>query len=130
MTYPIADMLTRMRNALLRKQTQVTLPYSQIKEALAKILQREGYIQSSQVLGEKTKKVLVLELRYFPDGTPAAEHLQVVSKPSKRVYCAFNDLKPLRSGMGRRILSTSKGILSDAEAREKKIGGEILVEVW
>lgn len=114
----------------MMRHAQVIVPYSRIKEALAKILQREGYLQGLEVLGEKTKKHLVIQLKYLPEGTAVITHLQQVSKPSRRIFYGYEALKPLRSGMGTRILTTSQGILSDAQAREKKIGGEVLVEIW
>lgn len=130
MTNPIADMLTRIRNALLMKRPEVAFPYSRIKESLANILQRQGYIAGFEMVGEKVKKAIVVQLKYLPDGAPAISHLRQISKPSHRVFCGFEALKPFRSGMGMRILTTSRGMLSDAEARNKKMGGEILLEVW
>ena len=130
MTDNIADMLTRIRNALMMHHEQVTVPYSKQKEAVAKILQKEGFLRGVEVLGEKTKKSLVVALKYLPDGTPTISDLKRVSKQSRRVYCGYEDLTELRSGMGVRILTTSKGLMSDQEAKEKKMGGEILLEVW
>lgn len=130
MTDTLADMLTRIRNALLMRQAQVVVPYSKLKAEVLRVLQREGFIQSFETVGEKTKKQLVLALKYLPDGNPAMTNLKKVSLVSRRVFAGFEALKPIRSGLGVKILSTSKGIFSDAEAREKKIGGEVLVEVW
>lgn len=130
MTDNIADMLTRIRNALLMKQEQVVVPYSKLKEGVAKLLCREGFLRGVEVAGEKTKKSLVLRLKYLADGSPVITNLKKISHLSRRVYSGFEDLKPFRSGMGVRILTTSKGILTDEEARQKKLGGEVLLEVW
>lgn len=129
-TDPIAEMLTHIRNALMRRQEQTTISYSRLKEQLLQILQREGYLQGYEVVGEKKKKEMVLQLKYLADGQSAITILKRASRLSRRMYCGYEALKPLRSGMGLRVLTTSKGILTDREAKEKKIGGEILLEVW
>lgn len=129
MTDTLSDMLTRIRNALRMKHEQVTVPHSRLKEAVARILSKGGYLGSLEVLGEGTRKTLVLQLKYLPDGTSAITRVNRVSKPSRRVYLGYPDLKGYRGGVGIQILSTSKGILSDGEARGKKVGGEILLEV-
>ena len=130
MTDTIADMLTRVRNALMMKQEQTSVPHSKLKEAIAKILEKEGFINGFEVLGEKIKKSLVIQLKYLPDGSSVISNLQRVSRLSRRVFLGHEDLKSFRSGLGVRILTTSKGIMSDQEAKEKKMGGEILLEVW
>lgn len=130
MTDTIADMLTRIRNGLLMHQEQVTVPYSKLKAGIASLLHREGFIRGVQVVGEGLKKSLVLEMKYLPDGSAIITSLKRVSKISRRVYCSHEKLKPSRSGMGVLILTTSKGILSDREAKSQKIGGEVLLEVW
>lgn len=128
MTDSLADMLTRIRNALMMKHEQVTLPYSQLKEAVAKILAGVGYLRSCEVVGSGVQKALVLQLKYLSNGVAAITRLSRVSKPSRRVYLGYQDLKG--KGMGIQILSTAQGILSDGEARQKKVGGEILLEVY
>lgn len=130
MTDLIADLLTRIRNALAMKHAQVAVPHSRIKEAVVKILQREGYLAGYEVIGKEPKASLVVQLKYLPDGTAAIANLERISKPGRRVFCGYEELKPVRAGMGTKILTTPKGILSDAEARNQKVGGEILLEVW
>lgn len=130
MTDPIADMLTRIRNALLMKHEQVTVPYSKLKEAVLKIVSEAGFIKGYEVLGEAIQKHLVVQLKYAGDGKGVIANLKRVSKPSRRIFSAYEDLKPYRRGFGVQILSTSKGVLSDEEARRQKVGGEILMEIW
>lgn len=130
MTDPIADLLTRIRNANLMRQPLVSAPYSQLKEAVVKILKQECFVRDYEVVGEKTKKALVVSLKYTLNGEPAITMLRKMSRPGRRLFSGFEDMKPYREGMGLRIVSTSKGVLSDNEARKMKVGGEVLVEVW
>lgn len=130
MTDTTSDLLTRMRNALLMKHQQVTIPYSRFKESILKILQEEGYIDHFEVLGKEVRKMLVVDLKYDGEGNPTMTNLCRVSKPSRRIYQAYSDLKKVRHGLGLRILTTSKGVMSDHQARKQKVGGEILIEVW
>lgn len=130
MTDPIADMLTRIRNALMMKHEQVTIPYSKLKEAVLKILAESGFLKGYEVLGESIRKQLAVQLKYDGEGKGVIADLQRVSKPSRRIFSAYEDLKPYRRGFGVQILSTSKGVLSDEEARRQKVGGEILMEIW
>lgn len=130
MTDPIADMLTRIRNALLMKHEQVTVPYSRMKEAVLKIIAETGFIKGYEVLGESIRKQLVVQLKYAGDGKGVIANLKRVSKPSRRIFSAYEDLKPYRRGFGVQILSTSRGVLSDEEARRQKVGGEIIMEIW
>lgn len=127
---PLADMLTRLRNALRMRHPQVIIPHSKWKALLAEILYQEGYLAGVTVAGEKTKRSLVVQLQYLPDGRPAISKLTRVSRLSRRVYAGVKALKPIRSGLGLRILSTSQGVMTDVQARAKKVGGEVLVEVW
>ena len=130
MTDPIADMLTRIRNALMMKHKQVTVPYSKLKEAILKIVAETGFIIGFEVIGESIKKQLVIQLKYSEEGRGSIAFLGRVSKPSRRIFSGYEDLKLYRQGLGVQILSTSKGILSEADARKHKIGGEILMEIW
>lgn len=130
LTDPISDMLTRVRNALMMRHAQVPVPYSRLKEAVVKILKQEGFIHGYEVLGEKTKKMLVIELKYASDGKSVITTLRKISKPGRRFFAGYENFKSYREGMGLKILTTSKGILSDHEALKQKVGGEILIEVW
>jgi len=130
LTDPIADMLTRMRNALMMRHEQVNVPHSRLKEGVLKILKQEGFINGYEVLGEKTKKMLVVQLKYTSDGKAVITTLRKISKPGRRSFSGYENFKSYREGMGLKILTTSKGLLSDHEARKQKVGGEILVEVW
>ncbi len=130
MTDPIADMLTRIRNANIATKAQVDVPASKLKEEVAKILVSEGYMDGYEVVGEGVHKALRLKLRYAPDRTPALRDLQRVSKPGLRVYRKADELPRVQGGLGVAIVSTSQGLLPDREARRRRLGGEILCEVW
>ncbi len=129
MTDPIADMLTRMRNAIMMHHEQVSMPHSKMKEKILSVLKEEGFIRKYEVLGDKVKKTIVVGLKYS-DGESAIVTLNRVSTPSRRIYMDTESLKPFRSGMGIRVVTTSKGIVSDNQARKQKIGGEVLLEIW
>lgn len=129
-TDPIADMLTRIRNALHAAREVVELPHSKLKEEVAKILEREGYIHSSSVVQNGGKGKILVTLRYTSQKEPIITHLRRVSKPGRRVYVAYQEIKPVMGGMGVSILSTSKGLLTDKQAKELKVGGEVLCTVW
>ena len=130
MTDPIADMLTRIRNALTAKHPRLTLPASRIKAAIADVLKQEGYIIDYS-LAEKpgNKKELALELRYA-DARPAITGMKRVSRSSRRVYVGANDIPRVRGGHGMAILSTSKGVMTGKTAEGKNLGGEILCLIW
>ncbi len=132
---PIADMLARIKNAQLSRKDEVYIPHSKIKEKIAEILKREGYIED-YVVSEKNKKgnqgTLIIKLKYLDDRNrkPAIMGLRRVSKPGRRIYVGVNEIPYVRKGLGTAILSTNKGILTDAEARKERVGGEILCYVW
>jgi len=130
MTDPIADMLTRIRNAVRVEHPHVELPTSKVKRGLADVLKREGYIWDWVEIESEPVKHIRLELKYGPSGERVIQHIKRVSKPGRRVYSKSNDLRPILSGMGITVISTSSGVVSDREARQKKIGGEILCEIW
>ncbi|MDP3052038.1 MAG: 30S ribosomal protein S8 [bacterium] len=127
---PIADMLTKIRNAQAVKKETVVIPYSKVKMEIAKLFLRADYIKEINRRGKKNKKSIELTLSYDEEGKPAISHLSRISKPSRRVYIPLKGMKPVRQGYGIMILSTSKGILTDKEAIKKKLGGEVLAEVW
>jgi len=129
MTDPIADMLTRIRNANQIRLESVIMPYSKIKQNIAKILKEEGYIVDYKVEGD-LKKELLLQLKYQDDRTRVINGLKRISKPGLRVYAPKNDLPRVLNGLGIAIISTSQGLLTDKSARTKNVGGEIVAYVW
>ena len=128
MTDPIADMLTRIRNGQGARKVTVSMPASKAKEAVAKVLQDEGYILGFATEGEGAAKELTVELKYF-EGTPVIETIQRSSKPGLRVYRGKDELPKVLGGLGVAIVSTSAGVMSDRQAREKGIGGEVICVV-
>ena len=126
---PIADMLTRIRNANALKYETVSMPASKIKQTIAAVLLNEGYISNLKVEGD-VKKVLTITLKYSPEGERVISGLKRISKPSLRVQVKADDLPRVLNGLGIAIISTSQGIKTDKEARAKHIGGEVLAYVW
>lgn len=129
-TDPIADMLTRIRNASLARHQQLTFPSSKMKARIAEILQNEGFIQDFSLEGEGFRQTLTLNLRYLQRNENAIHGIKRVSRPGRRVYTNFRNLPRVRNGLGIAILSTSQGVMSDRTASEKQIGGELLCYVW
>ncbi|MBO6503160.1 MAG: 30S ribosomal protein S8 [Kordiimonadaceae bacterium] len=130
MTDPIADMLTRIRNGLMAGKSVVTSPASKTRQRILDVLQREGYIRGySRTEGEANKAELSIELKYM-EGEPVIRTINRVSKPGRRVYSSVRDLPRVHNGLGISIVSTPKGVLSDAEARENNVGGEVLCTVF
>jgi small subunit ribosomal protein S8 len=125
---PIADMLTRIRNAHHRSKPEVTMPSSKLKASVAKVLLDEGYIGGFSV-SEEVKPTLTVDLKYF-EGKPVIEEITRISKPSLRLYVGSNDLPKVRSGLGVAIVSTSNGVMTDRAARSAGIGGEVLCTVF
>jgi small subunit ribosomal protein S8 len=128
MTDPIADMLTRIRNGQKARKLSVLMPASTAKEAVAKVLKDEGYITGFSTDGEGVKKQLSVELKYF-EGLPVIERIERTSKPGLRIYRGKEELPKVLGGLGVAIVSTSAGVMSDRQAREKGIGGEVLCVV-
>jgi len=128
-TDPISDMLTRIRNAARVKRPHVDVPASKLKSGLAEVLKREGYIWDWQVVEADPVSQLRIELKYGANGEEVIQSIKSVSTPGRRVYRKAKELRPVLGGMGITIISTSKGIVSDREARQKNIGGEVLCEV-
>lgn len=127
---PIADMLTRIRNAGRAKAKSVDIPSSNLKVELAKVMRNEGYIKNYKLIKDTKQGVLRVYLKYGTDARSAIYHLERVSRPSRRVYVKGKEIKPFYNGTGIAILSTSKGIMTDQEARKENVGGEILCRVW
>ncbi len=130
MTDPIADFLTRMRNALLSKHDRLDVPYSKVKRNMCALLKDEGFIEDFEIVEDPPQNSIRVFLRYDSEGVPAARLLKRISKPGRRVYRGADEIKPVLNGLGVAIVSTSKGLLSDRQAREQRIGGEILCELW
>lgn len=127
---PIADLLTRIRNGAQAHLTTVDVPHSKIKVEIVKILEAEGYITGHEITTESKFPTIKVHLRYDAKRKPLINHLARVSKPGLRVYKPSGDLKPIRNGLATRILTTSQGLMTDREARRRKIGGEVLCEVY
>ncbi len=130
MTDPIADMLTRIRNSVRVEKQYVDLPYSNFKKSIAEVMKREGYIWDYQIIEAQPVNVIRIQLKYGPNGERVIRHIKRVSKPGCRVYSSAEDLKPVLNGLGISVVSTSKGLLSDREAKTQKFGGEIICEIW
>jgi len=132
MTDPIADMLTRIRNANVAMHDEVRMPSSKLKESLAELLQKEGYIEGFTVDDDATRpgKVLTVTMKYSPERARTISGLRRVSKPGLRVYSGSREVPRVLGGLGVAIVSTSQGLMSDREARKRNVGGEILCEVW
>ncbi|MCB0010581.1 MAG: 30S ribosomal protein S8 [Anaerolineales bacterium] len=133
MSDPIADMLTRIRNAIGREHPAVSMPHSKIKEAVATVLKDEGFIADYEVIDQKPQNVLRISLKYEGDRRsrrPVITALQRVSKPGRRVYVGKKDVPWVLSGMGVAILTTSKGVMTDQKARKLGLGGEVICKVW
>jgi small subunit ribosomal protein S8 len=129
---PIADMLTSIRNAVRIERPRVELPHSKVKCGLAEVLKREGYIWDWREEREEgaPNKQLSIELKYGPNGERVIRNIRRVSKPGRRVYSPASGLRPVLNGLGISIISTSRGVISDREARQRNLGGEVLCEVW
>lgn len=129
-TDPIADMLTRIRNAGSARHETVDIPNSKMKKAIAEILLEEGYIKSFQLIDDGTQGVIRVTLKYLPGKEKAIQGLRRVSKPGLRVYAGADELPQVMRGLGIAIISTSKGIMTDKKARAQHVGGEVLAFVW
>ena len=129
-TDPIADMLTRIRNAGSARHETVDVPNSKMKKAIAEILLEEGYIKSFQLIDDGTQGVIRITLKYLPGKEKAIQGLRRVSKPGLRVYAGADELPQVLRGLGIAIISTSKGVMTDREARKMNIGGEVLAFIW
>ena len=130
MTDPIADMLTRIRNGVSVERPHVEMPLSKVKRGVAEVLKREGYIWDWQEVEGTPMSALRLDLKYGPNGERVIQKIKRVSKPGRRVYSRASELAPVLNGLGISVVSTSRGVLSDREARQKNLGGEVLCEIW
>ena len=130
MTDPVSDMLTRIRNAGQARHKETRCPASQLKLAVAQVLRAEGFLGDVEEDDSGTHKQLVLGIRYSENGSEMIDSIQRVSKPGRRVYVGASEVPRVRNGLGTAVLSTSKGVMCDRDAREAGVGGEVLCEVW
>ena len=130
MSDPVADMLTRIRNAGKAKFNSVDIPGSKLKTELAKVLKNEGFIKNYKFLKDDKQGILRIYLKYGQDRNSAIFGIERISKPGRRTYVKSNEMKPIFSGMGLAVLSTSKGVMTDKRAAKEKLGGEVLCKVW
>ncbi len=129
-TDPIADMLTRIRNANSAKHETVDIPASNMKKAIAEILVNEGYIKNYQIIDDSKQGIIRVALKYTPDKEKVIKGLKRISKPGLRVYANCEDMPKVMKGLGIAIVSTSKGVMTDRAARKENVGGEVLAFVW
>lgn len=129
-TDPIADLLTRIRNALTAKHETVSVPNSKMKKSIVDILVNEGFVKSAEVVEKDGKNEIVITLKYGAKNEKVITNLKRISKPGLRVYCGYEQLPKVLGGLGIAIVSTSKGVMTDKQARNNKIGGEVLAYVW
>ena len=130
MTDPVSDMLTRIRNALRASHESVNIPSSKLKLNIASVLKSEGYIRNFKIISDGRHRLIRIFLRYDEDGVPIIGGIKRVSKPSVRVYKGYDGIPKVLNGYGVNIVSTSKGIMTDVQARKMRVGGEILCSVW
>ncbi len=130
LTDPIADMLTRIRNGGRARLVRVSLPGSRLKSEIARVLKEQGFISDFSGEVDVKKPTLSVEIRYNAENAPIIEGIERVSRPSRRVYVGWDEIPQVRNGLGIAILSTPRGVLTDAQAREAHVGGEILARVW
>lgn len=130
MSDPLADMLTRIRNATNSRYQSVEMPLSKLKVSVAKVLQNEGYISNYSVIGQSPQGLLKIELKYGSNNEQVINGIRKVSKPGRRQYIKSDQIPKVMNGLGISILSTSKGLVTDKEARQHNIGGELLCEIW
>lgn len=130
MTDPISDMLARIRNGALARHDRVEMPHSNLKKHIADVLKQEGYVDDVRESDGDGKKTLTLVLRYGRGKDSAIDGIRRVSAPGRRLYVRYDRIPTVRSGMGISILSTSRGVMTDRQAREQRVGGELLCEVW
>jgi len=129
MTDPITDFLNRIRNAQGAQKAEVVFPFSKLKYEIAKILEKRGLVEKVEKKERKTRKVIELTLKY-EDKLPLISGLKRVSKPGQRIYQGYRDIKQIKSGFGFSIISTPQGLMTDKEAKRKKLGGEIICQIW
>lgn len=130
MTDPMSDMLTRIRNASMVRKATVELPSSKMKEGVAQVLVRQGYLLDATTTEQGVKRILKLTLKYSADRVPAITAIRRISKPGRRLYAKADELKTVRSGFGITILSTPRGIMTNIDAKKQRLGGELICEIY
>lgn len=130
MSDPISDLLSRVRNGIRAHQERVDVPCSRLKAHICDVLKQEGFIDGYKIVDDDKQNVLQVTLKYLANRQPVIGGLRRVSKPSLRVYVNYGEIKPVRSGLGISVISTSKGVMTGKQARANKLGGEVLCEVW
>lgn len=130
MTDPVADLLTRIRNALRIERDRVYVPHSKLKLGILEVLKTSGYIRDFEPEMQGKRAMIRVDLKYGPDGEQVIQHLQRVSRPGRRVYRKVSDLPDPLNGLGVAVISTPRGVVSQSQAKEFKVGGEVLCEVW
>ena len=130
MTDPIADMLTRIRNAVRVERSHVEMPSSKVKRGVADVLKREGYIWDWKEVDSEPARFLHIDLKYGPNGERVIQKIRRISRPGCRVYRKARELAPVLDGLGISVISSSRGVISDREARQRNLGGEVLCQVW
>ncbi len=130
MTDPIADMLTRIRNAIMARHESVTIPSSKIKKEISRILKEEGYIEDFSIEEDGPKAFINIKLKYDKNGVPAIRGLERVSKPGRRIYSDVDNLPKVNGGLGIAIISTSRGVMVDRQSRKENVGGEVICYIW
>lgn len=129
MTDPIADMIIRIKNALLARHSEVIMPHSKIKQAIARILETEGYVESVGIKSDSIVPQLVIKLKY-QGKTPAITDVRRISKPGRRLYASAHQIPRALGGYGITIISTSQGVITDTQARKQNVGGEVICQIW
>ena len=129
-TDPIAELLTRIRNAAHGRHAELTVPYSRIREAICRVLVAEGFLESSEPEGEGVERKIKIRVRYSASHAPVIQGIQRVSRPSIRIYSGAEELGRITRGMGVEVVTTALGVMTGREARRKKVGGEVLLRVW
>jgi small subunit ribosomal protein S8 len=127
---PIADLLTRIRNAGAARHVACTIGHSKIKERICELLRQQGYVADCAVAGDGPARTITVQLKYAADGKPVIRGIERVSKPGRRTYCGAEEVPRVLNGLGTSIISTSRGIMTDAEARRQNVGGEVICNVW
>ncbi|MDA3792863.1 MAG: 30S ribosomal protein S8 [Elusimicrobia bacterium] len=129
-TDTIADMICRINNALMRKKSELDIPLSKVKQEIARLLKEEGYIANYEVIEDKVQGTLRVSLKYTPEGDSVIRELKRRSRPGKRQYVGIEEIPKVIEGLGRAVISTSRGLMTDKECRKNRLGGEVLLYVW